>query len=49
MLEARVAVIESSGREAAHLIKDPYWADSKTLVRLSADKKEIESFVCLEV
>ena len=25
MLEARVAVIESSGREAAHLFKDPYW------------------------
>ena len=49
MLGARVAVIESSGREAAHLFKDPYWGNSKTLLQLSADKKEIESFVCLEV
>jgi tetratricopeptide (TPR) repeat protein len=49
MLGARVAVIESSGRKAALLFKDPYWGNSKTLLKLSADKKEIESFVKLEV
>jgi len=49
MLGARVAVIEGSGREAVLLFKDPYWGNSKTLLRLSADKKEIESFVKLEV
>jgi tetratricopeptide (TPR) repeat protein len=45
MLGARVAVIESSGREAARLFKDPYWMKSKTLQRLSDDKKEIGSFI----
>jgi len=49
MLGARVAVIESSGREAAQLFKDPYWGNSKRLLKLSADKKELESFVCSEV
>ena len=49
MLGARTAVIESSGREAAHLFKDPYWGNSKSLLKLSADKKELESFVSLEV
>jgi hypothetical protein len=46
MLGASVAVIESSGREAMRLFKDPYWGNSKTLLRLSDDKKDIESFVC---
>jgi ppGpp synthetase/RelA/SpoT-type nucleotidyltranferase len=45
MLGARVAVIESSGREAARLFKDPDWANSKTLLRLSEGNKEIESFI----
>ena len=49
MLGARVAVIENSGREAANLFKDPYWGNSKTLLKLSAEKKEIESFVRFEV
>jgi len=44
MLGARVAVIESSGREAARLFKDPQWGNSQNLVRLSADKKDIKSF-----
>jgi hypothetical protein len=41
MLGARVAVIESSGREAACLFKDPFWRNAKNLQRLSDDKKEI--------
>jgi len=45
MLDASVGVIESSGREAACLFKDPYWGNVKNLLRLSADKKEIESFL----
>jgi hypothetical protein len=44
MLGARVGVIESSGREAGRLFKDPQWGNSKNLVRLSADKKDIKSF-----
>jgi hypothetical protein len=48
MLSASVGVIESSGREAACLFKDPYWGNSKNLLPLSADKKEIESFVGIE-
>ena len=39
MLEATVGVMESSGREAAHIFKDADWANSKTLLRLSADKR----------
>jgi len=45
MLGASVAVIESSGREAARLFKDPYWEKSKTLLRLSTDKKELAAFI----
>jgi hypothetical protein len=45
MLGARVAVIESSGREAAGLFKDPFWGNSKNLQRLSAGKNEIKSFL----
>jgi hypothetical protein len=45
MLGARVAAIESSGREAAGLFKDPFWGNAKNLQRLAADKKEIESFL----
>jgi tetratricopeptide (TPR) repeat protein len=45
LLGASVGVIESSGREAACLFKDPYWGHATNLVRLSADKKEIESFL----
>jgi len=46
MLGASVAVIETSGREAARLFKDPNWGNSKMLLRLSAVKKDMESFVC---
>ncbi len=45
MLGASVGVIESSGREAACLFKDPYWGNSVNLRRLAADKKEIEAFL----
>jgi len=45
MLGESVAVIESSGREAARLFKDPYWVNSKTLLHLSTDIKEIASFI----
>ena len=45
MLGASVGVIESSGREAVCLFKDPYWGNAINLVRLSADKKEIEAFL----
>jgi ppGpp synthetase/RelA/SpoT-type nucleotidyltranferase len=45
MLQASVAVIESSGREASRLLKDPYWNNSKALLRLSVDENAIESFV----
>ena len=46
MLGANIAVIESSGREAARLFKDPYWGNSERLLRLSATKKDLESFIC---
>jgi hypothetical protein len=45
MLGASIGVIESSGREAVCLFKDPYWGNAINLVRLSADKKEIEAFL----
>lgn len=45
MLGAGVAVIESSGREAARIFKDPYWLNSKNLQRLSADKNEVAAFI----
>jgi SLOG in TRPM, prokaryote len=45
MLGARVAVIESSGRQAVGLFKDPFWGNAKNLLRLSADKNEIKSFL----
>jgi ppGpp synthetase/RelA/SpoT-type nucleotidyltranferase len=44
MLGAKVGVIESSGREAARLFKDPYWGNSKSLLRLSIDEG-LESFI----
>jgi hypothetical protein len=46
MLGANIAVIESSGREAARLFKDPYWGNSERLLRLSATKKDLGSFIC---
>ena len=45
MLGAKVGVIESSGRQAARLFKDPYWVNLKALQRLSPDAKELESFI----
>jgi hypothetical protein len=45
MLGAGAGVIESSGREAACLFKDPYWGKAMNLRKLSADKKEIEAFL----
>ncbi len=45
MLGASVGVIESSGREAARLFKDPYWGNSKALLCLSPDGKALESFL----
>jgi len=45
MLGASVAVVESSGREAARLFKDPDWANSKTLLRLPQDMKALQSFI----
>jgi pentatricopeptide repeat protein len=48
MLGARVAAMESSGREAARLFKDPYWGNAKNLLRLSTDANdanEIKSFL----
>ena len=48
MLGASVGVIESTGREAARLTKDPDWKDSKNLVRLEGEKKEIEAFLELK-
>lgn len=45
MMGARVGVIESSGREAARLFKDPYWGNSKALLCLSPDGKALVSFL----
>jgi tetratricopeptide (TPR) repeat protein len=45
LLGASVGVVESSGREATRLFKDPNWKNLSTLVRLSPDKKEVESFI----
>ena len=45
MLGASVGVIESSGREAARLFKDPYWGNSKALLCLSPDGKALEAFL----
>jgi len=45
MLGASVGVIESSGREAACLFKDPYWGNANNLRKLSAYKEEIEAFL----
>lgn len=45
MLGASVGVIESSGREAARLFKDPYWGNSKALRCLSPDGKALETFL----
>jgi tetratricopeptide (TPR) repeat protein len=46
ILGANVAVIESSGREATRLLKDPYWGNSERLLRLSATNNDLESFIC---
>ena len=46
-LGARVAVLEGSGGEAAKLVADNDWADSKGLLRLSAEATTIEAFVGL--
>lgn len=45
MLGASVAVVESSGREATRLFKDPDWANSKTLLQLPQDMKALKSFM----
>ena len=45
MLGAKAGVVESSGREAARLFKDPYWGNSKSLVRLSLDREALASFI----
>ena len=48
MLGAQVGVIESSGREAGRLFKDPYWSRSKTLRRLAAGENEIAALLAFE-
>jgi hypothetical protein len=45
MLGASVGVIESSGREASRLFKDPDWRNSKNLLNLSADGQELAAFI----
>jgi hypothetical protein len=44
-LGARVALIEESGGEAAKLLSDPDWAESKMLIRLPADTMSLRVFV----
>lgn len=41
---ATVGIVESSGREAAVLLKDPDWADATNLARLPADPATITAF-----
>ena len=45
MAGASVGVIESSGRSATCLFKDPYWNKAKNLVKLAVSEKEIEAFL----
>jgi ppGpp synthetase/RelA/SpoT-type nucleotidyltranferase len=45
MLGCSVGVIETSGREAARLFKDPDWRNSGTLQRISPDPRELEAFL----
>ena len=49
MLGASVAVIENSGREASRLFKDIHWKNSGNLHQLSAETREIESFINLKI
>jgi ppGpp synthetase/RelA/SpoT-type nucleotidyltranferase len=49
LLGAMVGVFESSGREAARLFKDPFWADSKSLQHLSLDSEGLDSFIGLPI
>lgn len=44
-LGARVALIEESGGEAARLLSDPNWAESKMLIRLPEDTMTLHAFV----
>ena len=45
MLGASVGVIESSGREASRLFKDPDWSNSKNLLNLTANGQELAAFI----